>query len=76
MLVEDTEEHREIFGEDGESVVYFNNIDQMIEKARWLKGSAEERHRLASASYNLIVNGRHTYKDRLISMLSAADGSA
>jgi hypothetical protein len=75
MLVEDTEEHREIFGEDGEAVVYFSDIDQLIEKARWLKGSAEERRRLASASYNLIVNGKHTYKDRLISILSTADGT-
>jgi spore maturation protein CgeB len=72
MLVEDTEEHREIFGEDGEAVVYFNDVAQLIEKARRLKESAQERHRLASASYNLIVNGRHTYKDRLITMLSIA----
>jgi hypothetical protein len=76
MLVEDTEEHREIFGEDGEAVFYFNDIDQLIEKTRWLKGSAEERRRLAIASYNLIVNGKHTYKDRLISMLSTAGGIA
>ena len=76
MLVEDTEEHREIFGEEGEAVIYFNNIDQLIEKARWLKGSVEECRRLASASYELIVNGKHTYKDRLISMLFTADGTA
>jgi hypothetical protein len=76
MLVEDTEEHREIFGEEGDAVIYFNDIDQLIEKARWLKRRVEERRRLAGASYKLIVNGEHTYKDRLISMLSTADGTA
>ncbi len=76
MLVEDTEEHREIFGEEGEAVVYFNSVDQLIEKARLLKESAEERQRLARASHEMIVNGKHTYKDRLISMLFAAGGTA
>jgi hypothetical protein len=76
MLVEDTEEHREIFGEEGKAVVYFNDIDQLIEKARWLKENVEECQRLAGASYDLIVNGNHTYKDRLISMLFPADGTA
>ena len=62
MLVEDTEDHREIFGEEGKAVVYFNNIDQLIEKARWLKGSVEERQRLAGSLHKLITNGKHTYQ--------------
>lgn len=76
MLVEDTEEHREIFGEEGEAVIYFDSIDQLIEKARWLRESVEDSQRLASASHKLIANGKHTYKDRLISMLFAPDGTA
>ncbi|MCI0391795.1 MAG: glycosyltransferase [Acidobacteria bacterium] len=69
MLVEDTEEHREIFGEDEKAVIYFGNIDQMIEKARWLRVSDEERRRLARSSFELITEGNHTYSDRLASML-------
>jgi len=34
MLVEETEEHREIFSIEGETVVYFRSIPEMIDKAR------------------------------------------
>ena len=73
MLVEDTEDHREIFGEEGKTVVYFNNIDRMIEKARWLRGSDEERQRLAGSLHKLITSGKHTYSDRLTRMLFPAN---
>lgn len=72
MLVEDTDEHREIFGEEGKAVIYFNNIDQMIEKARWLRESDEERRRLAKSLHEVITSGKHTYRDRLASMLFPA----
>ena len=71
MLVEDTEEHREIFGEDNQTVIYFRNIDEMIEKMRWLLGHDGERQRLACAVQSLIVSQGNTYKDRLRSMLFA-----
>ena len=73
MLVEDTEDHREIFGEEGKAVVYFNNIDRMIEKARWLRESDDERQRLARSLHKLITSGKHTYRDRLTSMLFPAN---
>ncbi len=69
MLAEDTEEHRQIFGREGETVVYFATVDEMLEKVRWLLVNDGERTRLAKAVHALIVNGRHTYKDRLITML-------
>ena len=69
MLTEDTWEHREIFGDDGKAVVYFRSIDEMLKKMRWLLVNDQERKRLATAAHNLIVNGRNTYKDRLITML-------
>jgi spore maturation protein CgeB len=69
MLVEDTPEHREIFGSDKEAVVYFCTVDEMIDKLRWLLAHDHERLRLAQASHRLIVSGRHTYKDRLATML-------
>jgi glycosyltransferase involved in cell wall biosynthesis len=69
MLVEDTEEHREIFGPDGEAVVYFRSTREMIDKARWLLDRPAERQRLAAAAHSRIVTGCHTYRDRLAAML-------
>jgi spore maturation protein CgeB len=69
MLAENTEEHREIFGEDGSSVLYFQDIGEMLEKTRWLLDHPEERRRLAEAAHRLITRGRHTYGDRLLQML-------
>ncbi len=69
MLVEDTEEHREIFGEEGQAVIYFRSMDQMIKKSRWLLEHEEERQRLAQMVYRLVTQGRNTYRDRLMTML-------
>jgi spore maturation protein CgeB len=69
MLVEDTEEHREIFGPDGEAVVYFHSLPEMIDKARWLLARPAERQRLAAAAHARIAAGCHTYQDRLAAML-------
>jgi hypothetical protein len=72
MLTEDTAEHREIFGPDGENVVYFCTVDQMVDRLRWLLAHDAERVRLADAAHGLIVNGKHTYRDRLETMLAHA----
>lgn len=70
MLTEYTEEHREIFGEEGRCVVYFRSIPEMVEKARRLIADAEERQRLASAAYDLITRGGNSYRDRLQTILT------
>ena len=72
MLVEDTEGHREIFGEDGKAVVYFRDVDDMIEKLRWLMVHDDERQRLVQTAHYLITQGKHTYRDRLMTMLTLA----
>lgn len=70
MLVEDTVEHREIFGADGEAVAYFRTIDEMIAKLRWLLDHDDVRRRLALAAHRRIVGGNHTYRDRLLAILN------
>lgn len=70
MLTEDTPEHREIFGAEGEAVIYFNTIPEMVEKAQWLLQHEAERQRLAEAVHQLITHGAHCYRDRLKTMLS------
>lgn len=69
MLTEDTCEHREIFGSDGEAVVYFSSIEEMVSKAQHLLGDEAQRQRLAKSAHSLIVDGNNTYGDRLKAML-------
>lgn len=72
MLAEDTAEHREIFGPDGEAVVYFSTPHEAAERARSLLADPAERARLSAAVRSRISRGAHTYRDRLVSILEAA----
>lgn len=72
MLAEDTQEHREIFGPEGEAVSYFRTPVEMVAKLRWLLDRGEERRRLAQAAHRLVTQRRHTYRDRLQTMLGPA----
>jgi spore maturation protein CgeB len=74
MLAEDTAEHREIFGDDGEAVVYFRSAREAADRARSLLGDSAERARLSIAIKARISGGGHTYRDRLLSMLRSALG--
>lgn len=69
MLVEDTAEHREIFGPHGERVVYFRDNDSMLTEIHRLLGDAQERLRLHLAVREHIRSGANTYRDRLIQIL-------
>jgi spore maturation protein CgeB len=70
MLTEDTSEHREIFGPEGEAVVYFSTVSEMVDKARWLLEHEKERQKLAQSAHLLITQGNNTYTDRLKTILS------
>jgi spore maturation protein CgeB len=72
MLTEDTPEHREIFGQEGQAVVYFRTLTEMVEKAQWLLSHESERRRLARSAHQLITQGSHTYGDRLQTILSSS----
>jgi spore maturation protein CgeB len=72
ILAENTEEHREIFGEEGDAVVYFRSQEEMLEKLRWLLAHDAERERLKDRVHQLIISGSNTYRDRLQSMLQLA----
>lgn len=69
MLTEDTPEHREIFGKEGEAVLYFDSLDSMIEKTRKLCDDEGLRTQLAERAQQLITKGGHTYRHRLQAML-------
>jgi spore maturation protein CgeB len=70
MIAEDTGEHRELFGEEGECVLYFGGAREAIKKANWALGHASERRRMAAAAHQRIAQGGNTYRDRLLKMLS------
>jgi len=69
MLVERTDEHRSMFGDDGQAVVYFDGVESMIDRLHWLIGHDHERRRLATTAHRLIVDGQNTYRDRLAAIL-------
>jgi spore maturation protein CgeB len=71
-LMEDTEEHREMFGAEGEAALYFRSIPEMIEKVRWGLSHPEGTKRLATAAHLLITRGRNTYRDRLREIVQSA----
>jgi spore maturation protein CgeB len=69
FLVEDTEDHRAIFGEDGSAAVFFRGVRDAVEQAGTLVEQQGRRQAMSAASHRLITSGRHTYADRLIEML-------
>ena len=71
LLVEDTEEHRSVFGRDGDVAVYFRSADDVVGKAAELLSDEPKRQRLSQAAQEMIVSGQHTYRDRLRTMLSS-----
>ena len=72
MLAEDTAEHRDIFGRDGQAVAYFRTPEDAVARARELLADAAERARLSAAAWQRVASGGHTYRDRLNAMLMAA----
>lgn len=71
MLVEDTEDHRAFFGAPGQCVRYFASLMEMETEARELMQNAATRRHLAEAAHRRIcVEGRHTYADRLQTIIN------
>ena len=68
MVTEDTVEHRQIFGEDGERVMYFRSPSEMVERTKLLLQDSAVRRKLRDAAHLHIVQGGNTYADRLRAM--------
>lgn len=74
LVVEDTADHREVFGDDGEAVRYFRSPDEAARVCRALIDDIDERRRLAATVRQRIEAGCHTYRDRLREMLRTITG--
>lgn len=71
MLSEFTQEHAELFGSEGECVLYFRSHLEALKKLEWLVTHDEERKRLACNLRDRIVGQNNSYQDRLRQMLAA-----
>lgn len=75
-VVEATEEHKELFGEEGRNVVYFDSPQSLVAQVRLLLDREDERRRLAANAMQLITGSANTYGDRLESMMATISRSA
>lgn len=77
MVVEDTPDHRALFGPEGEAVVYFATPAEAAAKCRALLADEPLRLRLRTEARRRVVDGGNSYRDRLRLMLeSLADARA
>jgi len=71
MLTERSATHEELFHEDREAA-FFTSPDELVAKVRSYLPRDEERAMIAAAGHRKIVQGRHTYRDRLPEIVEAA----
>jgi len=72
LLAEDTEDHRELYGSEGEAALYFSTVDDLLQKARRLLADADLRGRMRRGALARVTSRPNKYADRLRSMLEAA----
>lgn len=73
MIAEDTDDHRAVFGPDGEAVLYFSGVAEMIQRVLEVRHDSRKRRLMAERAHRAVVDGRHTYANRLTQMLEAAN---
>lgn len=73
MLGEDTQEHRDLFGPDGECLQYFSSPAQAAHLARRALEDPAQRRRMADALHTRVMQSGHTYADRVRTMVAAVD---
>jgi len=69
MLAEATDDHREMFGEEGDCALFFRDTSEMVDKAKWLLAHQEEGRQMADRAHARITSGKNTYRDRLETIL-------
>jgi spore maturation protein CgeB len=75
ILAEDTPDHRELFGPEGQAALYFGDIPNLVRQARTLKADAGLRERLSIGLRDRMSARKDTYTDRLAEMLRIVQAS-
>ena len=68
-VAEDTEEHRELYGPDGEAVLYFRTPEELVRRVKEAFGNPELRARMRRNAHRAITGKPNTYADRLKTMM-------
>jgi spore maturation protein CgeB len=68
ILAEATDDHRQMFGEEG--ALYFREMPEMITKAKWLVAHETEARQMAERARARVTSGANTYRDRLETILA------
>jgi spore maturation protein CgeB len=71
MLVEDTPEHRELFGIDGDAVKFFAGPGDLDQHLTGLLRDPARRAFMAARAHALVTQGQHRYADRLEAMIAS-----
>ncbi len=74
LLVEETEEHRELFQEMDDIVPYFKTAIELIEQARGLLSNAERRRKIRERFLQWSLHKEHTYSHRVKNILEVSLG--
>lgn len=69
VLAEDTEDHRRLFGSEGDAALYFRDTEEAVAKARDLLRDEARRAQLATRAHAVVTAGRNRYLDRLRELL-------
>jgi hypothetical protein len=73
LVVEDTLEHHELFGDGGECVEYYTSMENLAAKVKSLCAQPERARALGARAFQHICRGsRHTYAARLRRILEEA----
>ncbi len=68
-LAEATDDHREMFGEESDCVLFFRDTSEMVDKAKWLLVHQREGRQMADRAHARVTGGKNTYRDRLETIL-------
>lgn len=72
-VAEDTEEHREMFGPEGEAVLYFRMPEELVRRVKEAFVDLGLRERLRRNAHTAITGRPNTYADRLKTMLEKVE---
>lgn len=73
-VAEDSDEHRAMFGPDGEAVLYFRTPEELVRRVKEAFGNLELRAKLRANAHRAITGKPNTYVDRLKTMLQRLEG--